>query len=142
MPKPRDTAFDKGHSTIKTYFPNFPQTQLRKPWPKDYSFKEWLKIKLGHTYVSKPIRNEVLNEWVKDSFFVEVNFGKTLDGLYSRRFDEYKEKFDNEIEQLANEYDLRVGRKRYALDDVFSQQRIGTSGLLDSFSCGKEVVTP
>ncbi|GKB76637.1 hypothetical protein Tco_0943532 [Tanacetum coccineum] len=108
MPKPRDTAF----SNIKTYFPDFPQPQLRKPWPRDYSFKEWLKIKLGHTNVSKSIRNKVLNEWVIDSSDVEVDFGKTRDDPYSRRFDEYKEEFANEIEQLANEYDLRVGRKR------------------------------
>nr|GEV30390.1 uncharacterized mitochondrial protein AtMg00810-like [Tanacetum cinerariifolium] len=45
----------------------------------------------------------------------------TRDDLYSRRFDEYKEKFDSEIEQLANEYDLRVGRKKYALDDIWEK---------------------
>ncbi|GKE00117.1 hypothetical protein Tco_1388100, partial [Tanacetum coccineum] len=38
-------------------------------------------------------------------------FGKTLDDPYSRRFDEYKEEFDSEIEQLANKYDLRVGSR-------------------------------
>nr|GEX79438.1 RNA-directed DNA polymerase, eukaryota, reverse transcriptase zinc-binding domain protein [Tanacetum cinerariifolium] len=42
----------------------------------------------------------------------------TKDDPYSKRFDEYKEEFGNEIEQLSNEYDLIVGRKRYALDDV------------------------
>nr|GEY96990.1 hypothetical protein [Tanacetum cinerariifolium] len=52
-----------------------------------------------------------------DSFDVEVDFGKTRDDPYSRRFDEYKEEFDKEIEQLASEYDLRVGRERYAMDD-------------------------
>nr|GEZ32966.1 hypothetical protein [Tanacetum cinerariifolium] len=46
-----------------------------------------------------------------DSFDVEIDYGKTLDDSYSRRFDKYKEKFDIEIEQLANEYDLRVGMK-------------------------------
>ncbi|GKD30163.1 phospholipase-like protein [Tanacetum coccineum] len=43
------------------------------------------------------------------SFDVEIDYGKTLNDPYSRRFDEYKEKFDSEIEQLPNEYDLRVG---------------------------------
>ncbi|GKB42589.1 copia protein [Tanacetum coccineum] len=33
------------------------------------------------------------------------------DDPYSRRFDVYKEKFDSEIEQLANEYDLKVGSR-------------------------------
>ncbi|GJX39006.1 hypothetical protein Tco_0252309 [Tanacetum coccineum] len=69
----------------------------------------------------KSTRNEVLNEWVIDSFDVEVDFGKTRDNPYSRRFDEYKEEFANENEQLANEYDLRIGRKMYALDDVWEK---------------------
>ncbi|GJZ06440.1 hypothetical protein Tco_0540233 [Tanacetum coccineum] len=43
------------------------------------------------------------------------------DDPYSRRFDEYKEEFANEIEQLANEYDLRGGKKIYALDDVWEK---------------------
>ncbi|GKA29119.1 hypothetical protein Tco_0715364 [Tanacetum coccineum] len=121
LPKPKNTPFDKRHSNIKTYFPDFLQTQLRKPWPRDYSFKEWLKLKLGHTNVSKLIRNEVFNEWLKDNFNVEIDFGKTLDDPYSRRFDEYKEEFDSEVEQLANEYDLRVGMKKYALDDIWEK---------------------
>ncbi|GJU32979.1 hypothetical protein Tco_1176568 [Tanacetum coccineum] len=58
---------------------------------------------------------------VIDSFDVEFHFGKTRDDPYSRRFDEYKEEFANEIKQLTNEYDLRVGRKRYALDDVWEK---------------------
>ncbi|GKB77294.1 hypothetical protein Tco_0944189, partial [Tanacetum coccineum] len=72
-------------SNIKTYFPDFSQTQPIKPRPKDYSFEEWLKIKLEHT--------------------------NTRDDPYSTRFNEYKEEFDNKIELLGNEYDLRVGRK-------------------------------
>nr|GEU42552.1 putative reverse transcriptase domain-containing protein [Tanacetum cinerariifolium] len=64
----------------------------------------------------KACQNQVI-----DSFDVEVDFGKTWDDPYSRRFDEYKEDFANEIEQLANEYDLGVGRKMYALDDVWEK---------------------
>ncbi|GKE83793.1 hypothetical protein Tco_1557535, partial [Tanacetum coccineum] len=37
------------------------------------------------------------------------------------RFDVYKEKFDSEIEQLANEYDLKVGMTKYALDDIWEK---------------------
>ncbi|GJU31740.1 hypothetical protein Tco_1175329 [Tanacetum coccineum] len=74
-----------------------------------------------HTNVSKSIRNEVLNEWVIDSFDVEVDFGKTRDDPYSTRFKEYKEEFENKIKQLANKYDLRVRRQRYALDDVWEK---------------------
>ncbi|GKA12546.1 hypothetical protein Tco_0692092 [Tanacetum coccineum] len=39
-------------------------------------------------------------------------------GPYSRWFDEYKKVFDNEIKQLGNKYDLEIGKKGYALDDV------------------------
>ncbi|GJX26190.1 hypothetical protein Tco_0232486 [Tanacetum coccineum] len=58
---------------------------------------------------------------VKENFNFEVDFGKTRDDLYSRRFDVYKEKFDSEIEQLANEYDLRVGMNKYAMDDIWEK---------------------
>ncbi|GJT90685.1 hypothetical protein Tco_1079530 [Tanacetum coccineum] len=40
---------------------------------------------------------------------------------YSRRFDEYKQVFDNEVEQLSNEYTLRIGIKGYVLDDVWEK---------------------
>ncbi|GJZ81375.1 phospholipase-like protein [Tanacetum coccineum] len=48
---------------------------------------------------------------VLDSFYIEANYGRTCDDPYSRRFDEYKRTFDNEIKRLANEYDLRIGKK-------------------------------
>nr|GEU75966.1 hypothetical protein [Tanacetum cinerariifolium] len=43
------------------------------------------------------------------------------DDPYSRRFDVYKEEFDNEIEQLVNEYKLKVRRKSHALDEVWEK---------------------
>ncbi|GJR04148.1 zinc finger, CCHC-type containing protein [Tanacetum coccineum] len=95
---------------------------------RDFSYEEWLEIKLGHTNVSKSVRNAILNEWVLDSFDVEIDYGKTRDDPYSRRFDEYKEVFDNEIEQLGNEYDLRIGKKGYALDDVWEKCKIFHGG--------------
>ncbi|GJT86800.1 phospholipase-like protein, partial [Tanacetum coccineum] len=94
----------------------------------DFWYEEWLEIKLGHTNVSKSVRNAILNEWVLDSFDVEIDYGKTRDDPYSRRFDEYKEVFDNEIEQLGNEYDLRIGKKGYALDDVWEKCEIFHGG--------------
>ncbi|GJS08869.1 hypothetical protein Tco_0365665 [Tanacetum coccineum] len=33
--------------SIKSYFPNFSQQNYNKPRPRDYSFKEWLKVKIG-----------------------------------------------------------------------------------------------
>ncbi|GJU64856.1 zf-CCHC domain-containing protein [Tanacetum coccineum] len=58
---------------------------------------------------------------VLDSFDIEADYGRTRDDPYSRKFDEYKKAFDNEIEQLANEYDLRIGKKGYVLDNVWEK---------------------
>ncbi|GKG18844.1 hypothetical protein Tco_0375943, partial [Tanacetum coccineum] len=73
-----------------------------KPRPRDYSFKEWLKLKIWHTNVNKTVKNAVLNEWILDSFDVESDFAGIYNDPYSRNLDEYKAVFDNEIEQLAN----------------------------------------
>ncbi|GKB47954.1 reverse transcriptase domain-containing protein, partial [Tanacetum coccineum] len=43
---------------------------------------------------------------------------KEIRNPYSQRFDEYKRVFDNEVENLSNEYTLRVGKKGYVLNDV------------------------
>nr|GEX23279.1 hypothetical protein [Tanacetum cinerariifolium] len=60
----------------------------------------------------------ILNEWVLDSFDVEAEYAKKFDDPYSRRFDEYKQVFNNEVEQLSNEYVLRIRKKGYFLDDA------------------------
>ncbi|GKC92463.1 phospholipase-like protein [Tanacetum coccineum] len=75
---------------IKTYFPDYSQSQPSKPQPKDYSYEEWLRIKLGYTNVSKSVWNAILNERVLDSFDIEADYGRTRDDPYSRRFNEYK----------------------------------------------------
>ncbi|GKE62992.1 hypothetical protein Tco_1513359 [Tanacetum coccineum] len=106
---------------IKTYFPDFSQSQPSKPQPRDYLYEEWLRIKLGHRNVSKSIQNAMLNEWVLDSFNIEADYGRTRDDPYSRRFDKYKKAFDNKVEQLANKYDLRIGKNGYALDEVWGK---------------------
>ncbi|GKF59553.1 hypothetical protein Tco_0176339 [Tanacetum coccineum] len=106
---------------INTYFPDVFQTQIKKLHLRDNSFEEWVKIKLEHTNISEAIKYEMFKEWVKENFNFEVVFGKTLDDPYSRRFDVYKEKFNSEIDQLTIEYDLRVGMKKYALDDIWEK---------------------
>ncbi|GJR51335.1 phospholipase-like protein [Tanacetum coccineum] len=47
----------------------------------------------------------------EDTFDIKADYGRTRDDPYLRRFGEYKKVFDSEIEQLANEYDLRIGKK-------------------------------
>ncbi|GKD39924.1 phospholipase-like protein, partial [Tanacetum coccineum] len=48
-------------------------------------------------------------------------YAKVIGDPYSRRFDEYKRVFNNEIEHLSNEYILRIGKKGYILDDVWEK---------------------
>ncbi|GJT64133.1 hypothetical protein Tco_1015613 [Tanacetum coccineum] len=106
---------------VKTYFGDSSQSQPNKPRPYDYSFKEWLKVKIWHTNVTNSVQDLVLNEWVLDSFDVEGDYANKFDDPYSRRFDEYKKVFNNEVEQLSNEYILRVGKKGHVLDDVWEK---------------------
>ncbi|GKA39573.1 hypothetical protein Tco_0732124 [Tanacetum coccineum] len=67
------------------------------PRPCDYSFDEWLKVKIGHTNIYDSDwetvfndRDIVFNEWILDSFDVEEEYAKEIGNSYSRRFDEYK----------------------------------------------------
>nr|GEU76416.1 hypothetical protein [Tanacetum cinerariifolium] len=78
---------------------------------------------------------------------------RTRKDPYSRNFYLYKDEFDKEIKQLINEYKLKVGMKRYALEEVwekcenfmiqpncgFLYEEIGIRGLLDLYSCGSKV---
>ncbi|GKE49512.1 phospholipase-like protein, partial [Tanacetum coccineum] len=45
------------------------------------------------------------------NFDIEEEYAKEIRNPYSRRFDEYKQVFDNEVEHLSNEYNLRIGKK-------------------------------
>nr|GEW83040.1 hypothetical protein [Tanacetum cinerariifolium] len=49
------------------------------------------------------------------------NFERTRDNPHFRNFEVYKEKFNDEIKQLENEYELKAGRKRYALEEVWEK---------------------
>ncbi|GJW07479.1 hypothetical protein Tco_1569902 [Tanacetum coccineum] len=57
----------------------------------------------------------MFKEWEDEDVNFGVNIGRTKDDPYSRNFDVYKDEFDKEIEQLVNEYELKAGRKRYAI---------------------------
>ncbi|GJT31238.1 hypothetical protein Tco_0911513 [Tanacetum coccineum] len=99
------------------------------------------KVRYGNKSIEDTTRERRYYEWVAQntefndndipqeatmydnhySFDVEIDYGKTRDDLYSRRFDEYKKVFDNEMKQLGYEYDLGIGKKGYALDDVWEK---------------------
>ncbi|GKF04226.1 hypothetical protein Tco_0034894, partial [Tanacetum coccineum] len=88
-----------------------PKLRPFRPRPCDYSFDEWLKVKIEHTNIFNSDREIVFNEWILDSFDVEEEYAKEIGNPYSRRFNEYKQVFDNEVEQLSNEYTLRIGKR-------------------------------
>ncbi|GKB28360.1 hypothetical protein Tco_0867761 [Tanacetum coccineum] len=40
----------------------------KKPRPRDYTFKEWVKLKKGHLDISKLVRKDLFRSWVIDQF--------------------------------------------------------------------------
>ncbi|GJZ55400.1 hypothetical protein Tco_0610593 [Tanacetum coccineum] len=92
-----------------------------RPRPCNYSFEEWLKIKIGHNNLHESDREFIFNEWILNSYDVEEEYTKEIGNQYSRRFDKDNMVFNNEIEHLSNEYNLRIGKKGYVLDDVWEK---------------------
>ncbi|GKD64707.1 hypothetical protein Tco_1306815 [Tanacetum coccineum] len=58
---------------------------------------------------------------ILDSYNVEEEYAREIGNPYSRRFDEYKRVFNNEIEHFSNKYILRIEKKGYVLDDVWEK---------------------
>ncbi|GJR26313.1 hypothetical protein Tco_1102545 [Tanacetum coccineum] len=107
--------------SIKSYFPTSSSVRRDKPQPRNYSFDEWLKVKIGHTNVDKSVMNALLNKWLLDSFDIKADFEGIHNDPYSRSLDEYTSVFDKDIEQLENEYELKIGKKGYILDDIWEK---------------------
>ncbi|GJW12993.1 phospholipase-like protein [Tanacetum coccineum] len=74
-------------------------------------FDHFLKIRYGNKNIDNVTRERRYYEWVAQNYDFK-------DDPYFRNFDVYKDEFNKEIEQLANKYELKAGRKRYALDEV------------------------
>ncbi|GJT19952.1 phospholipase-like protein [Tanacetum coccineum] len=92
-----------------------------RPRPCNYSFEEWMKIRIGHNSLHESDSEFIFNEWILDSYDVEEEYAREIGDPYSKRFDEYNRVFNNEIEHLSNEYILRIGKKGYVLDDVWEK---------------------
>ncbi|GJS55210.1 hypothetical protein Tco_0628572 [Tanacetum coccineum] len=97
------------------------EPQPIRPRLCNYSFEEWLKIRIGHNNLHESDREFIFNEWILDSYDVKREYAREIGNPYSRRFDEYNRVFNNEIEHLSNEYILRIGKKGYVLDDVWEK---------------------
>ncbi|GJW48840.1 reverse transcriptase domain-containing protein [Tanacetum coccineum] len=104
--------------------PNTPTSRYTKvqenlnPRPKDYPFKDWLLTKVGHTNISEPVKKTLLKTWLIDCFQEDV-----VKDPRERSFDDYKWMFDLEIDQLADEYELGIGKKGHMLDDIWENCR-------------------
>ncbi|GKC33934.1 hypothetical protein Tco_1046318 [Tanacetum coccineum] len=108
------------HNTYSYEFPYLPKSPTQKNHrPRDYLFEDWVKPQLGHSCISNIRKCELLRIWVKDSFNIEINIKSSKDDPYSRSFGSYMTYFDQEIKQLGIEYELKAGRKRYALEEVW-----------------------
>ncbi|GJR13313.1 hypothetical protein Tco_0795965 [Tanacetum coccineum] len=86
-----------------------------KPRPMDYTFGEWMMVKAGHTNLNESVKKALLKSWVIDCF--EEALDPDKDPM-ERSFDDYKWVFDMEIEQLANEYELGIGKKGHILEMI------------------------
>ncbi|GJR38424.1 reverse transcriptase domain-containing protein [Tanacetum coccineum] len=90
----------------------------KKPRPRDYTFKEWVKIKKGHLDISKSVKKDLFRLWVIDQFTEALDPNK--DPL-ERCLDEYNWVFYKEIEQLANEYEIKIGEKGQVLEEIWTK---------------------
>ncbi|GJS64325.1 hypothetical protein Tco_0678889 [Tanacetum coccineum] len=87
-------------------------------------FADFLKVRYENKNIDDVTCKRQYYEWVAQNYDFNVKSRRateTRDDPYSRRFDVYKQEFDNEIEQLENKYELKAGRKRYALDEVWEK---------------------
>ncbi|GKD81603.1 hypothetical protein Tco_1348442 [Tanacetum coccineum] len=90
----------------------------KKPRPKDYTFKEWVKFKKGHLDISKSVGKDLFRLWVIDRFIEALDPDKNpLKGC----FDEYKWVFHTEIEQLAYEYEIKMTEKGKVPEEIWAK---------------------
>ncbi|GJU16196.1 BYPASS-related protein [Tanacetum coccineum] len=90
--------------------------ESNKPKPRDYTFREWTLIKVGHTDISEPVKKALLKLWLIDSFQDNSAFENNPT---NRSFDDYKWGFNLEIDKLADEYELGIGKKGHILDNIW-----------------------
>nr|GFC44757.1 hypothetical protein [Tanacetum cinerariifolium] len=88
--------------------PGTSSLESNNPIPRDYTFRESTLNKVRHADISKPVKNALLKLWLIDGFRDESGFIKNP---ISRSFYDYKWVFDLEIDQLADEYKLGIGKK-------------------------------
>ncbi|GJU80990.1 BYPASS-related protein [Tanacetum coccineum] len=90
----------------------------KKPRPRDYTFKEWIKLKKGHIDISKSVRKDLFRLWVIDKSTEALDPDKDP---FERCLDEYNWVFPKEIEQLADEYEIKIREKGQVLEEIWTK---------------------
>ncbi|GJT90585.1 putative reverse transcriptase domain-containing protein [Tanacetum coccineum] len=90
----------------------------KKPMPRDYTFKEWVKLNKGHLDISKSVRKDLFTSWVIDQFTKALDIDKNH---LERCLDEYNWVFHKEIEQIADEYEIKIGEKGQVLEEIWTK---------------------
>ncbi|GJX05877.1 hypothetical protein Tco_0193809 [Tanacetum coccineum] len=85
--------------------------ESNNPRPRDYTFREWTLLKVGHTNISELVKKALLKLWSIDCFQDNSAFEKNPT---HGSFDDYKWEFNLKIDKLADEYELglRVRKRR------------------------------
>ncbi|GJR26724.1 hypothetical protein Tco_1102956 [Tanacetum coccineum] len=80
IPNNDPTPLSLEHSELgdKANISESPKIQPFRPRLCDYSFDEWLKVKIGRTNIYNFDREIVFNEWILDSFDVEEEYAKEI----------------------------------------------------------------
>ncbi|GJV14626.1 hypothetical protein Tco_1359949 [Tanacetum coccineum] len=73
--------------------------ELSNPRPRDYTFREWTLIKVGHTDISEHVKMALLKLWLIDCFQDKSAYEKNPT---HRNFNDYKWEFNLEIDKLAD----------------------------------------
>ncbi|GJX44262.1 hypothetical protein Tco_0260938 [Tanacetum coccineum] len=71
---------------------------------------------VGHTDISEPVKKALLKLWLIDCFKDNSAFENNPT---HRSFDDYKWEFNLEIDKLADEYELGIGKKGHILDHIW-----------------------
>ncbi|GJX39406.1 hypothetical protein Tco_0252709 [Tanacetum coccineum] len=89
--------------------------ESNKPRPRGYTFREWTLIKVENTDISVPVKKALLKLWLIDCF---QDDSVTINNPTHRSFNDYKWEFNLEIDKLADEYELGIGKKGHILDNI------------------------
>ncbi|GJV01764.1 hypothetical protein Tco_1335333 [Tanacetum coccineum] len=84
----------------------------------DDRYAEWCNV--GHADISKPVKKALLKLWLINYFQDEL---RIIKNPLFRSFYDYKWVFDLEIDQLAYEYELGIGKKGHMLDKIWEYRK-------------------